>query len=83
MNKLFSLSALIGAGLCVATTQASARVVCNEDGDCWRTQTEYQYPPSVRLQFYNDDYKWGEGEKRRWREREGRGYWQGDTWVEF
>lgn len=83
MNKLLLIGAIAGAGMSIAATQASARVVCNDEGDCWRTRTEYQYPPSVRLQFYNDDYKWGDHEKRRWREHDGRGYWRNGIWVEF
>jgi hypothetical protein len=30
-----------------------------------------------------DNWRWGAGERFRWREHEGRGYWLGGRWTEF
>lgn len=83
MRNLLLAGTLAIAGLSIANSGASARVVCNDDGDCWRVQTQYDYPPGVRLEFHGDDYRWGDHEKRRWRDHDGRGYWQNGIWVEF
>ena len=74
----------LGVGAVALTaTNASARIVCNDEGDCWHTPTEYTYPPSIRLEVHPDDWKWKEGDKRAWREHEGRGYWKGGKWEAF
>jgi hypothetical protein len=74
------LLALAGAGVLGLTTiNASARIVCNDDGDCRHVQTDYAYPPALGLTIHPDDWKWKEGERHAWREHEGRGYWKGDT----
>jgi hypothetical protein len=81
--RLAALGALVGAGVIAMTSGASARIVCNEEGDCWHTQTVEVFPPALGLTIHeNDDWKWGEGEKRHWREHEGKGkgYWKGDKW---
>ncbi len=78
---------LVSAGLAVLgtvalMTSASAAVVCNEDGDCWRTKERLTYPPEARVEIYEDDYVLGP--KYRWREAgDGRGYWRGGVWVGF
>ena len=81
-------SALLGLGFLVALTgQASAAVVCNEWGDCWKVKDRHTYPPGVNLQVYDDDWKWADNDrtKYRWREPgEGRGYWgRGGVWIGF
>lgn len=81
-------SALLGLGCLVALTgQASAAVVCNEWGDCWKVKERPTYPPGVNLQFYDDDWKWADTDraKFRWREpRNERGYWGRDgVWIGF
>jgi hypothetical protein len=69
------------AALAFATT-ASAAVVCNEDGDCWRTAERLTYPPEARITIYDDDYKLGP--KYRLRDPgKGRGYYRGGVWVGF
>jgi hypothetical protein len=46
-----AVATLIAAGAVVATTGiASARVVCNAEGDCWHTDQNYHYGSGVRLQ---------------------------------
>jgi len=80
----FVAAALLGASaLAFTATGASARIVCNAEGDCWHAKTEYNYEPTFRLKVYPDEWKWKEGERFRWREHEGRGYWRGDKWTEF
>ncbi|MDE2363817.1 MAG: hypothetical protein KGM42_14150 [Hyphomicrobiales bacterium] len=86
MNRIrtIALAAVIaGGGLAVSAVGASAAVVCNADGDCWHTTAEYKYPPAVTLQIHPHDWKWGDHDKFRWREHDGRGYWHGDRWEEF
>ena len=78
-----TFAALVGAGALAIAAPASARIVCNEDGDCWHVQTEYQYEPSFGLTIHPDDWKWKDGEKHAWREHEGRGYWHGGQWRDF
>ena len=83
LSKLSAVAAL-GVGVLVAGTMgASARIVCNADGDCWHVKVEHQYKPEFSLSVRPDDWAWKEGEKYRWREHEGRGYWRGENWVEF
>ena len=38
-------SAIIGlVGSIALTTGASAAVVCNDEGDCWRVKEKHKYP---------------------------------------
>jgi hypothetical protein len=79
-----TFAALVGASaLLLAATTASARIVCNSDGDCWHTHADYNYEPAFDLTIHPDDWKWKEGEHHAWREHEGKGYWKGDSWREF
>ena len=56
-------AALLGAGaLTLAATSASARIVCNTDGDCWHTTTVYDYPPAAGVVIHED--KLGLGPER-------------------
>jgi hypothetical protein len=65
------------------STNASAAIVCNEEGDCWHTQAEYTYQPAFSLSVHQNDWKWKEGEKHAWREHAGKGYWKGGNWTGF
>ena len=79
-----TFAALMGvSALALTATGASARIVCNEEGDCWHVKTDYQYQPGFKLTIHPDDWKWKEGERYKFREHEGRGYWRGGTWSEF
>lgn len=79
-----SLAALMGVSAAtLISTSASAAIVCNGEGDCWHTHTEYKYRPEFGLVVHPDGWKWKEGEKHQWREHEGRGYWKGGAWKEF
>jgi len=76
---------IVAAGaLNLSAATASAAVVCNDEGDCWRVRGEASYEPSLRLRVMPDDWRWKEGEHYRWREPgRGHGYWRGGTCVEI
>jgi hypothetical protein len=83
MHK-YLLSAAVGiVGVFALATTASAAVVCNADGDCWRVKEKYDYRPDWGLTVYDDNWKW-EGNKYRWRDPgPGRGYYRGGVWIPF
>ncbi len=85
--KSLCIALLAASGaLVVSATASSAEVVCNEEGDCWRTSARYDYRPEFRLTVRPDGWKWDDADagKYRWREgREGRGYWNKGVWVDF
>jgi hypothetical protein len=62
---------------------ASARIVCNANGDCWHAHEDYVYPPAAGVIIHPDDWRWKEGEHYAWREHNGRGYWKGGEWLPF
>jgi hypothetical protein len=76
---LLSGAALLG----LSSMSASARIVCNSDGDCWHVQEDYTFPPSVHLDIHPDNWHWGEGEHHAWKEHPGRGYWEHGEWRGF
>jgi hypothetical protein len=79
MKTLVKLAFAFAATLVLGAT-ASAAVVCNDEGDCWRVKGRYK--PELKLRVYDDDWKWKEGEKYRWREvGRGHGYWRGGVWI--
>ena len=81
-NVVSGLIAAVGV-LALTASGASAAVVCNDEGDCWKVKDKYEYPPEVRLHVYDDDWKW-EGDKYRWRDPgAGRGYYRGGVWIGF
>jgi len=75
----------LASSLTLMTTGASAAIVCNDEGDCWRVKEKYEYKPEFRLHIYDDDWKWDRAHdhKYRWRESRGRGYWNKGVWIEF
>ena len=77
------LGALAGAAALAATAgSASAYVVCNREGDCWRTHERYNYSPTFGLRIYDDNWRWRSGERYRWRDYH-RGYWRNGVWITF
>ncbi len=82
-SKIAAAAILSVGALAFTAGTASARIVCNDEGDCWHTHAEYDYPPAVHLEVHPDNWKWREGEKRAWREHEGEGhgYWHQGVWV--
>jgi hypothetical protein len=79
----FSKALVIAAGaLTVSAGAASAAVVCNSDGDCWRVRGRPSYGPELGLRIYGDDWHWRRGEKYRWREPgRGHGYYRDGAWI--
>jgi hypothetical protein len=67
-----SVAALIAAGAIAATTGiASARVVCNAEGDCWHTDGNYHYGSGVKVEVHPDSWyfhnDWDHDQNRHWR----------------
>jgi hypothetical protein len=82
MKYLGSVIGLLGT--LVLITSASAAIVCNDEGDCWKVKDKYKYPSGVNVQIYEDDWKWPEGAKYRWRDAgPGPGYYRGGVWIGF
>jgi hypothetical protein len=86
MNTAMKLAAIPVATVALwgfSSLSASARVVCNADGDCWHIHEDYAYPPAAGVIIHPDDWRWKEGEHHVWREHPGRGYWKGSEWAPF
>jgi hypothetical protein len=82
--KTTKLIMATAGALLVGATGASAAIVCNDEGDCWKVKKRVEYQPELRLRVYDDDWKWKEGEKYRWRESRGdHGYWRGGIWIDL
>lgn len=82
MQTLTKVVMTCGVALMLSASTASAAVVCNDEGDCWRVKERLEYKPELRLRVYDDDWKWKEGEEYHWREAgPGPGYWRGGAWV--
>jgi hypothetical protein len=82
MKYLGSVIGLLGT--LVLTTSASAAIVCNDEGDCWKVKENHKYPSGVNVQIYEDNWKWPEGGKYRWRDPgPGPGYYRGGVWIPF
>jgi hypothetical protein len=69
------------AGL--ASTAASAAIVCNANGACWHVRRAYAYPPTAGIVVHPNGWRWGPRERFTWREHVGRGYWRNGVWVTF
>ena len=85
MRKL-TLGLLVLGGSIGLTTAASAAVVCNDEGDCWKVKEKYEYKPEARVKIYDDNWKWRDEDKDRYRWRDsgpGRGYYRGGVWIGF
>jgi hypothetical protein len=81
-----AITLLMGAGALVATTgAASARMVCNAEGDCWHTDQSYSYP-GTGYTNHDDDWYFHQtwNDQRHYRDyHEGRGYYKGGLWIGF
>jgi hypothetical protein len=70
------------AALAMSAPAASAAVVCNDEGDCWRVKERRDYKPELKLHVYDDHWKWKEGDRYRWRDPgHGHGYYRGGVWI--
>ncbi|HEY4943905.1 MAG TPA: hypothetical protein VII56_20925 [Rhizomicrobium sp.] len=81
-----AIAGLVGIGALAATsTAASARTVCNRDGDCWHESGDrYQYPATFGVRFHNDSWHRSHHDRNHWRDNhEGRGYYRQGLWVTF
>jgi hypothetical protein len=67
--KYLGTAVLALLGIIALSASASAAIVCNDDGDCWRVKEKYTYPPDVRLHVYEDDYV-VDTKKYKWRNQE-------------
>jgi hypothetical protein len=83
MSALSKSIILGAAALTLASTAASAAIVCNREGECWHHAGEVKYGPELKLVIHPDNWKWAEHEKFKWREHEGHGYWRKGVWVEI
>jgi hypothetical protein len=81
-----AITVLMGAGALVVTSgAASARMVCNGDGDCWHTDDRGTYPGTGYVN-HNDDWyfhqHWNDANRYHYRDyHEGRGYYRGGVWI--
>jgi hypothetical protein len=48
-----AFSGLVLLGM--SSLRASARIVCNEDGDCWHAPDDYAYPPALSVPYRQFD----------------------------
>ncbi len=88
--NIFCKTLLIAAGAATATVgsltmspqTASAAVVCNSDGECWKTRGRPNYGPDLGLRIYGDSWRWRKGENYRWRNSgRGHGYYRNGVWI--
>jgi hypothetical protein len=73
----------LGAGVTTMSAgEASAAIVCNRDGDCWKVRGKPRYKPEFGLRIYSDDWRWRRGENYRWRKSgRGHGYYRDGVWI--
>ena len=83
MKKIAIAAAAATIGVMTMATSASAAVACNRDGECWHVKNAYKYQPEFGVVVHENNWKWGTGEKYRWREHTGRGYWRNGVWIRF
>ena len=85
--KFLGAATLAVLGTLALSTSASAAIVCNDEGDCWKVKEKYEYPPDAKLKLYDDNWKWAEADRPKYRWREpgaGRGYWgPRGVWLNF
>ena len=81
-----AITLFVGTGALVVTTApASARMVCNDSGDCWHTESNYRYPGRGYTR-HNDDWYFHQtwDDQRHYRDyHEGRGYYRSGLWIGF
>ena len=79
------LGAIAGAAALAATAApASAYINCNRYGSCWHSTDRYDYHPSWGVRIHDDNWRWRSRDHYRWREHDGRGYWnRSGVWITF
>jgi hypothetical protein len=86
MKPLTKTVLVVAGALTLTAGSASAAVVCNDEGECWRIQGRPNYGPELRLRIHPDDWRWGDNDRARYRWREpgrGHGYWRNGVWIEI
>jgi len=88
MHRLTSVIIGAASAFAIFAGAASAKVVCNEDGDCWKVKTYRDYPPELKLRVYEDDWRWSDADRDRYRWREHdhdrHGYYgSGGVWIDL
>ena len=80
-----ALMAAVASSAVGVSSNASADVVCNRWGDCWRVRDRLDYPAGLGITFHDDD--WGRAHMRgrwHWRaDRFDRGYYRDGVWIAF
>ncbi len=56
--KFAAVAALSVAALGVSTIGASAKIVCNAEGECWHVRGAYAYRPEFGLTVHENGWKW-------------------------
>ncbi len=82
MTKWMGLAAAValGAGVAAFSGGAQARILCNEEGDCWHTHEGFEILPGLHLEEHPDDWRMADDHRHHWHEHEGRGYWDHGEW---
>ena len=80
-------------GFALTSQSASARVVCNDHGDCWHTSERISYPPDLHVRVYNDRFRDQRYRDRAWRRyhrtwhdenhEHDHGAWRNGVWITF
>ena len=82
-SNLVALALCVFGVLAFSSLNASARIVCNTDGDCWHSHEDFAFPPGAHIEIHPDNWRWKDGEHFVWKEHQGRGYWNGGNWQTF
>jgi hypothetical protein len=83
-----AITLLVGTGALVVTpAPASARMICNDSGDCWHTESRSNYSyPGHGYSRHNDDWYFHQtwNDQRHYREpHQDRGYYKSGVWIGF
>lgn len=76
---------MVSSALVATTEPVSARMICNDSGDCWHTESNYKYP-GRGYSRHNDDWYFHQtwNDKRHYREpHHDRGYYKSGVWIGF
>ena len=82
-----AIVALMATGALVTTASpATARIVCNAEGDCWHTDVAPPRVPGVSFSLHPDDWyfhqHWDTDKDHHYRDyHAGRGYYKGGVWI--
>ncbi len=81
-----AVAGLMSGALVTTTAPAAARVVCNNQGDCWHTDAPPPRIPGITFSAHPDDWyfhqTWENNNDRHYRDyHSGRGYYKGGVWI--